>query len=66
MLILKTRTLSSGTAMKKVLVTLMASILIELAHAGPPGHWLGILKIKPVTYRIYLRYSEASSQTFYP
>lgn len=36
----------------------------EIKKTEPYGNWLGILTIKPVTYRIYLKHSEKSSQLF--
>src|SRR5687768_2085078 len=33
-------------------------------HSFPKGDWLGTLKIRPITYRIYLKTTEASSQLF--
>jgi CubicO group peptidase (beta-lactamase class C family) len=62
MLILKP--VSPETVMKKFFAIAITFTLIRLVHAEPPGHWLGILKIKPVTYRIYLSYSDTSSRLF--
>ncbi|HEX6226765.1 MAG TPA: hypothetical protein VFZ52_20240, partial [Chryseolinea sp.] len=48
----------------------MRNILIVIllysftAHAVPSGHWLGILKIKPMTYRIFLKYDGAAGSVY--
>ncbi len=42
----------------------MALFSTQLVFAKPPGHWLGILKIKPITYRIYLKHDGPSAQLF--
>ena len=36
----------------------------EFQEMEPSGHWLGILTIKPITYRIYLKHAGNSSQLF--
>ena len=46
------------------MLVLIAFFSIQLVSAKPPGHWLGILKIKPVTYRIYLKLTGSSAQLF--
>lgn len=55
--------LPSRLAMKNILIMLVGLLSGPWADALP-GHWFGILKIKPITYRIYLKYSETSSQLF--
>jgi len=50
---------------RSFLKVILFLIAIEFSHAAPPtGHWLGILKIKPITYRIYLKHSEGTAQVF--
>jgi len=49
---------------KNILLVLITFFSIQLVSARPPGHWLGILKIKPVTYRIYLKLTGTSAQLF--
>ncbi|HYI78534.1 MAG TPA: serine hydrolase [Chryseolinea sp.] len=46
--------------------TLIVVLLLfsMLAQATPSGHWLGMLNIKKMTYRIYLKYSGSSGQVF--
>ena len=51
--------------MRNILVVLIALLSIQLVSAKPPGHWLGILKIKPVTYRIYLKHDGTLCTAFY-
>ena len=49
--------------MKSTLIVVLLLFSI-LAQATPSGHWLGMLKIKKMTYRIYLKYSGSSGQLF--
>jgi CubicO group peptidase (beta-lactamase class C family) len=49
--------------MRKIFLTL-ALFTIQFASAKPSGHWLGILKIKPITYRIYLKHDGHSARVF--
>ncbi len=47
----------------------IAAVLTALCTVGfkgpePTGDWFGILKIKPMTYRLYLKHSGTSSQLF--
>ena len=53
------------TILQSHLAIFLFLILVQVSYASPrTGHWLGILEIKPVTYRIYLKYSENSAQVF--
>jgi hypothetical protein len=38
--------------------------VVKFSYAAPPEHWLGILKIKPINYRIYLKQSGNTTQVF--
>jgi hypothetical protein len=49
--------------MKSTLIVVLL-LFSELAQGAPSGHWLGMLKIKKMTYRIYLKYSGSSGQLF--
>ena len=46
------------------MLVLIAFFSSQQVSARPSGHWLGILKIKPVTYRIYLKVTGSSAQLF--
>jgi len=50
--------------MRNILVALIVLLSIQLVSAKPPGHWLGILEIKPITYRVYLKLTGPSAQLF--
>ena len=50
--------------MKNILVVLIAFFSIQLVSAKPPDHWLGLLTIKPITYRIYLKLTGPTAHLF--
>lgn len=47
-----------------VIVVLLAPYFSQAQYSEPPGHWFGLLKIKPATYRLYLKYDKPAYQLF--